>query len=654
MADLTRRNFLLSVGGAATAMAASGAVPAQETREEWPMFGYDVANTNSNPDGAGPTAAAGPLWNVETGGQVRTSAAVVGETVYVGGGGRSVYALDAETGAQQWEFQTDGQVNSSPAVVDVSTAEDTDGGASETVYVGSDDGYLYAIDAAEGDLEWRFETGGPVESSPTVFDGTVYVGSRDGFLYAIDAVEGDEQWSIDTLATIRWAPAVAPAGAADGSAIVYVGNDDGTLHAIDADSGNRHWVVAVDGPVRGAPVVVEDTVYVGSLDASDSFTGHVYAFDATVDGETADENGDGSAEDDIEADNVLRWRSETDGAIVATPAVTDEAVFVGTRTGLVSSFDADDGEERWQVESGLQTQVLAPPTVAGDLVYVSSESEGVLAFEADDGEERWRVESEGSVQSQPVAALGRLYVGSGNAIYALEEGLDGELGAGTHGMGGGDEATGGGPEPDDSQPLGVFTFLLWPVSLVALVALFGSIVYAAKRAGVLDRIEEVADAYGGDVDAERSAEADSAAATAGASGGPETEESGSGGATPVWDLVLDDVIARAEETDRTATDDLLVTKYVDSGTLDSPVVAFEVESFREGPARVRLTEPLLVEDGDESRPLGDNWTVEDDELVFEAVVEPDETTRTLVGRPDCPDDRVGDLVTGPAVTVEDV
>ena len=50
---------------------------------------------------------------------------------------------------------------------------------------GSNDGKLYAIDAASGQQQWAFATGGPVASSPSVSNGAVFVGSNDGFVYAI-------------------------------------------------------------------------------------------------------------------------------------------------------------------------------------------------------------------------------------------------------------------------------------------------------------------------------------------------------------------------------------------------------------------------------------------------------------------------------------
>ena len=74
-----------------------------------------------------------------------------------------------------WEFKTGGVVNSSPAI-----------GSDGTVYVGSHDKKLYAINPKSGVKLWEFETGRFVTSSPAIgSDGTVYVGSSDKKVYAI-------------------------------------------------------------------------------------------------------------------------------------------------------------------------------------------------------------------------------------------------------------------------------------------------------------------------------------------------------------------------------------------------------------------------------------------------------------------------------------
>ena len=78
-------------------------------------------------------------------------------------------------GTPIWEFKTRGFVDSSPAI-----------GSDGTVYVGSDDKKLYAINGKSGVKLWEFKTGADVSSSPAIgSDGKVYVGSYDNKLYAI-------------------------------------------------------------------------------------------------------------------------------------------------------------------------------------------------------------------------------------------------------------------------------------------------------------------------------------------------------------------------------------------------------------------------------------------------------------------------------------
>jgi hypothetical protein len=91
-----------------------------------------------------------------------------------------------------WKFQTGGRVISSPVV---------SGG---TVYVGSADGSLYAIDQRTGTQRWKFTTQGPVHSSPAVAGGLVYVGSLDGNVYAVDAATGTERWKFTTKGERRF------------------------------------------------------------------------------------------------------------------------------------------------------------------------------------------------------------------------------------------------------------------------------------------------------------------------------------------------------------------------------------------------------------------------------------------------------------------
>ena len=53
-----------------------------------------------------------------------------------------------------------------------------------TVYIGSDDGNIYALDAGTGRKMGNFTTGGSVDSSPFVDNDVIYVDSGDGSVYA--------------------------------------------------------------------------------------------------------------------------------------------------------------------------------------------------------------------------------------------------------------------------------------------------------------------------------------------------------------------------------------------------------------------------------------------------------------------------------------
>lgn len=78
-------------------------------------------------------------------------------------------------GKLRWRYPTEAFVYSSPAVVN------------GVVYVGSYDGYVYALNASNGTLLWRYLTGNGVYSSPVVVNGVVYVGSLDDYVYALTA-----------------------------------------------------------------------------------------------------------------------------------------------------------------------------------------------------------------------------------------------------------------------------------------------------------------------------------------------------------------------------------------------------------------------------------------------------------------------------------
>jgi outer membrane protein assembly factor BamB len=80
--------------------------------------------------------------------------------------------------------------------------------AGVVVYVGADDGNVYALDGATEAELWTFTTRLGVFSSPAVANGVVYVGSEDGYVYAFRP--GEHGHVTDDRAASRQPPAPAP------------------------------------------------------------------------------------------------------------------------------------------------------------------------------------------------------------------------------------------------------------------------------------------------------------------------------------------------------------------------------------------------------------------------------------------------------------
>ena len=122
-----------------------------------------------------------------------------GVMIYVGSYDDCIYGI-SQSGQVVWVYRTGSWVSSSPAV-------SLNG---KVVYCGSDDHYLYAIDAANGYLLWRRWLGSPVHASPCVdFDGNVYIGSDspDNRIYAF-APNGDALWSRSVGTWVHSSPGV--------------------------------------------------------------------------------------------------------------------------------------------------------------------------------------------------------------------------------------------------------------------------------------------------------------------------------------------------------------------------------------------------------------------------------------------------------------
>lgn len=369
----------------------SGDVSATSEPGRWAMRG-------GNPQGTNSILAAPPLEGalarsieVDTG--VRSAPVAVGGTVYLGGQSR-IMALDAETGELVWESPSSGPAHGVPAV------------AGDVIYLGNLNKRVMAIDRATGRTLWEFEGDAPFPGTVSVENGIVFAGSRGGTVHALDAATGESLWSVGLDGA-----AVAPAAVDDGK--LYAASNTGVVFVRNAGTGDTRARIRTESALVSPPTAAHGRVYL-VLD------GDLLAFDSNL----RELPGRYPAElvwaqlwiwgfpfPDPPQHSGLQWRfrptGET-GAFLQTPAVTREALYLGTDEGELVALEPQDGDVLWQADFG--APVVLPVLVVGDSLIIAHQDGEIRAVDRHTREELWSLPL-GSVAAGPLAyAEGRLYV----------------------------------------------------------------------------------------------------------------------------------------------------------------------------------------------------------------------------------------------------
>ena len=190
-------------------------------------------------------------WAFDAGGAVTRSPAIDHGVVYVGAAGGKFSAIDAASGTLRWRTALGAGQIGSPSVADglVVAASGLDDSTAPHI--------LFAFDALTGDVRWRFSApSGQVLGIGALGDGLVFAPGGDGNVYAVDAANGVLQWTFDAHGTLGSVDALA-------GGVLYVAGGDRAVYAVDARTGTQLWRQAVTGQ-PGAIAVVGDRVYLGT------------------------------------------------------------------------------------------------------------------------------------------------------------------------------------------------------------------------------------------------------------------------------------------------------------------------------------------------------------------------------------------------------
>jgi eukaryotic-like serine/threonine-protein kinase len=313
-----------------------------------------------------------PLWSFKCEDEIRGTPALHQGTLYVGCYDNNLYALNAADGQFQWKYPTDGGIVSRPLVQDGS------------VFFGSEDRLFHAVSARTGKVMWTYVTEGRIYSSPRSADGHIFFGSEDNCLHALNASTGRSIWKFFTDSPVYSTPLVA-------NELIYFGSESGTFHALDF-RGVLKWRFQAKRAMTSSPAERGQTVYAASLD------GTLYALDAKS--------------------GWAIWRFRLGKGSVSSPALADDFIFLGAADGFIYCVDARTAKEVWRFKT--DNQVSSSPAVYKDSIYCGSVDGAMYCLEYRTGRLRWKFQTEGAITGSPIVFDDIIYFGStDHHVYAL-------------------------------------------------------------------------------------------------------------------------------------------------------------------------------------------------------------------------------------------
>jgi eukaryotic-like serine/threonine-protein kinase len=353
----------------------SGGSKSPTATGDWVQAGFDSAHSGFNrfetQINRGNVGTLTQLWASQVGGGLLYASPVVcNGRVYIGSGDGRMYAFDAATGATLW-------VGPQQSLFFLDSAAASHG----LVFASSLYSTFLAYKADTGEIAWTSQLR-DVRASPTLHGRTLYVGSFDGRLAALDAETGAPKWSTNAECCIfDQAPVV------DGGRVFQMRTDD-TLTAYDAQSGEQLW--SKPAFATGTQAAAYGMVFFTDFP-------NVVALDAATGEEVWRALGAGSAAPVVAnrhvfviqatlmaldaATGAVAW--EAPAASIWGPSVANGVVYASSLNGEWDAFDERNGALLWSVTSGSGcggTCTNSTPVIANGTLYLAGPDNYLRAY----------------------------------------------------------------------------------------------------------------------------------------------------------------------------------------------------------------------------------------------------------------------------------
>jgi outer membrane protein assembly factor BamB len=280
------------------------------------------------------------------------SGAIVGDRLVMGSRAGTAVALSLTDGHILWSTPVTGGVDSEARYDDTH----------KQVYLGTDDGFIYAVDPKDGRIRWSYKSRGAIERRPELGGDAVYFSTASDRVVALDPRTGKSVWQYEREApegfTIH-----GHAGPRLSRGTLFAGFSDGYLVGLNAGTGDVIWARSLAAASEqyvdadATPAVLN-----GDLVLASSYSGGLYALNAT--------SGD------------VRWRLNVEGA-TGVQVIGDRLFFAAPRDGLTAATTS--GEVLWRQGLADAGDLTTPFGVGPALVFSGSRS-GLFIVDRSNGQ----------------------------------------------------------------------------------------------------------------------------------------------------------------------------------------------------------------------------------------------------------------------------
>ena len=316
------------------------------------------------------------IWTYDAGDSIESSAAIVGQTVFVGTQKGELVALNLTNGSVYWKFNTGSAIaESSPAY------------GSGTVYIGDLSGWLNAVNASDGKKLWAFKVRSEIKSSPVVVGDRLLIGSYDQYLYCLSTRNGSLLWKFKTGGPVHSTPGVA-------AGVAYVAGCDEVFHAIRIADGKEIFSVASGAYTGASPALRDGNAYYGTFDNEvlrvslqdrnivwryqHQDRKFPYYSSAAVMGDRVVVGGRDKLVHGLNAAGKEIWTFATRARVESSPAIADGRVFVGSNDGRFYVLSLNDGAKLWEFNAG--SPLSASPAIANGRIVIGSQDGRLYCF----------------------------------------------------------------------------------------------------------------------------------------------------------------------------------------------------------------------------------------------------------------------------------